>query len=115
MYQFSYSEVFDESPQVMRSRERDAMDRVIDMLKDAQRLGPASKERIEAFYYLQRLWAIFGEDLRNPDNGLPDQLRNNLLSISAWIHREIDRLRGGETADMSPLIEINQIVRDGLK
>ena len=29
--------------------------------------------------------------------------------------KEIDRVRGGATDDLTPMIEINEIIRDGLK
>ena len=71
MYEFSYSEVIEESPQVMRAHERLAMDRVIAMLRTARARGPGTREVVEALFYLRRLWAIFLDDLRNPENELP--------------------------------------------
>ena len=35
----------------------------------------ASAAKVEAIFYLRRLWAIFLDDLRNPENELPEQLR----------------------------------------
>jgi flagellar biosynthesis activator protein FlaF len=115
MYEFSYNEVIEDSPQVMRAQERQAMDRVIDMLRAARARGPGTREVIEAMYYLRRLWAIFLDDLKNPDNELPDQLRAGIISIGIWMDKEIDRVRTGQTNDLTPMIEINQIIRDGLK
>jgi len=31
------------------------------------------------------------------------------------MNKEIDRVLGGQTNDLTPMIEINQIIRDGLK
>jgi flagellar biosynthesis activator protein FlaF len=115
MYEFSYNEVIEDSPQVMRAQERQAMDRVIEMLRAARVRGPGTREVIEAMYYLRRLWAIFLDDLKNPDNELPDQLRAGIISIGIWMDKEIDRVRTGQTNDLTPMIEINQIIRDGLK
>lgn len=115
MYEFSYNEVIEESPQVMRAHERDAMDRVIEMLRTARARGPGTREVIEALYYLRRLWAIFLDDLKNPDNELPDQLRAGIISIGIWMNKEIDRVRAGQTNDLTPMIQINEIIRDGLK
>jgi flagellar protein FlaF len=99
----------------MRARERQAMDRVIAMLRAAQEKGPLSRERIEALFYLRRLWAIFLDDLKDPNNELPEQLRAGIISIGIWMMKEIDRARGRQTDDLTPLIEINEIIRDGLK
>ena len=115
MFEFSYNEVIDDSRQVMRARECSAMDRVIDMLHAARDRGSNSREAIEAIFYLRRLWAIFLDDLRNPDNELPEQLRAGIVSIGIWMNKEIERFRAGQTSDLTPIIEINEIIRDGLK
>jgi flagellar biosynthesis activator protein FlaF len=115
MYEFAYNEVIEDSHQTMRAHERQAMDRVIAMLRAAQEKGPLSRERIEALFYLRRLWAIFLDDLKDPNNELPEQLRAGIISIGIWMMKEIDRARGRQTDDLTPLIEINEIIRDGLK
>jgi flagellar protein FlaF len=114
MYQFSYAEVIDDSPREMRARERQAMDRAIELLRTAQQKGPGTREVFEALFYLRRLWSIFLDDLNNPENELPQQLRAGLMSIGIWINKEIERVRTGKTKDLTPIIEINQIIRDGL-
>ena len=115
MYEFAYNEVVEDSRQTMRAREREAMDRVIAMLRSAQEKGPLSRERVEALFYLRRLWTIFLDDLKDPSNELPEQLRAGIISIGIWMTKEIDRARGRQTDDLTPMIEINQIIRDGLK
>jgi flagellar biosynthesis activator protein FlaF len=115
MYEFAYNEVIEESRQTMRARERQAMDRVIAMLQEAREKGPWSRERVEALFYLRRLWMIFLDDLNDPNNELPEQLRAGIISIGIWMVKEIDRARGGMTTDLTPMIEINELIRDGLK
>ena len=115
MYEFAYNDVVEESHQTMRAREREAMDRVIAMLRAAQEKGPQSRERVDALYYLRRLWMIFINDLKDPNNELPDQLKAGIISIGIWMNKEIDRVRRGETNDLTSMIEINQLIRDGLK
>ena len=115
MYEFAYNEVIEDSRQTMRARERQAMDRVIAMLRTAQEQGPASRERVDALFYLRRLWMIFLSDLKDPNNELPEQLRAGIISIGIWMLKEIERVRGRLTDDMTPMIEINELIRDGLK
>ena len=67
-----------------------------------------------ALYQLRRLWAVFIEDLGNPENALPEPMRAGLISIGIWVNKEIDRVRSGATGDLTPLIEINEIIRNGL-
>ena len=115
MYEFAYNDVIEESHQTMRAREGEAMDRVIAMLRAAQEKGPQSRERVEALFYLRRLWMIFLNDLNAPANELPEQLRAGIISIGIWMMKEIDRAREGTTTDLTPMIEINELIRDGLK
>jgi flagellar protein FlaF len=58
---------------------------------------------------------IFIDDLNDPNNELPDQLRAGIISIGIWMMKEIDRVRDGLTNDLTPMIEINEVIRDGLK
>ena len=115
MYEFAYNDVIEDSHNAMRARERAAMDRVIAMLRAAQEKGPQSRERVDALFYLRRLWTIFINDLNDPNNELPDQLRAGIVSIGIWMMKEIDRVRGGVSNDLTPMIEINELIRDGLK
>jgi flagellar protein FlaF len=115
MYEFAYNEAVEESRATMRASERAAMERVVGMLRAAQEKGPDSRERIEALFYLRRLWAIFLDDLNDPSNELPDQLRAGIISIGLWMVKEIERVRSRATDDLAPMIEINEIIRDGLK
>ena len=48
-------------------------------------------------------------------NELPAQLRAGIVSIGVWMMKEIDRVRGGVTNDLTPMIEINVLIRNGLK
>ena len=115
MYEFAYNEVIEDSRQTMRAAEREAMDRVIAMLRAAREKGPLSRERVEALFYLKRLWTIFIDDLNDPNNELPQQLRAGIISIGIWMMKEIDRVRVGAKDDLMPMIEINELIRDGLK
>ena len=115
MYEFAYNDVIEDSHQTLRARERAATDRVIGMLRAAQEKGPQSRELIDALFYLRRLWMIFIDDLNDPNNELPAQLRAGIVSIGVWMMKEIDRVRGGVTNDLTPMIEINVLIRNGLK
>ena len=115
MYEFAYNDVIEDSHQTLRARERAAMDRVIGMLRAAQEKGPQSRELVEALFYLRRLWMVFIDDLNDPNNELPHQLRAGIVSIGVWMMKEIDRVRGGLANDLTPMIEINELIRDGLK
>jgi flagellar biosynthesis activator protein FlaF len=114
MFAIAYNEVVEEAPQALRARERQAISRVIEMLRRAQAHGARSPQAIEALHYLRSLWSIFLNDLKNPENELPEQMRAGIVSIGIWMNKEIERVRNGATGDLTPLIEINEIIRDGL-
>jgi len=115
MYRFSYAEVLEETPQSARERERLAIQHSIDLLKAAQDKGPSSREAIEALQFLRKLWAFFIEDLAKADNDLPKQLRADLISIGLWLMREAEQIRLGQSSNFNGLIEVSQLIADGLQ
>ena len=114
MYEFAYDSIVEESSRSMRAQEARALDRVISMLREALPSGPHSRAGIHALYQLRTLWTVFMDDLNSPENALPEPLRARLISIGIWVLKEIERLRAGDVNDFAPIIEINQIIRDGL-
>ena len=77
--------------------------------------GPGSRELVDALFYYRRLWSIFMDDLANPENELPEELRAGLISIGIWMVKEIELIRSGKANDLTAMIEITEIIRDGLK
>jgi flagellar protein FlaF len=114
MYQFSYAEVLDETPQGTRERERQAIDKSIELLRAAEKAGVRSREAIEALLFVRKLWAIFTEDLAKAENDLPQQLRADLISIGIWIIREAEQIRLEKSDNFKGIIEVSQTIRDGL-
>lgn len=115
MYQFSYSEVAEDSPREMRGMEQRVLDQAIELLRVARDKGPGSRELVDALFFYRRLWSIFMDDLANPENELPEELRAGLISIGIWIVKEIELIRSGKANDLTAMIEISEIIRDGLK
>lgn len=115
MYQFSYDEIVEDCQAEARLREGVAMEQAIALLEKAQAAGPDSREAIEALHYLRRLWMIFIDDIVESGNGLPESLKAQLISIGLWVLREIEEIRARRSTDFAGLIEINGIIREGLK
>jgi len=115
MYQFSYAEVLDQTPKGAREREREAIDRSIELLREAEKAGANSRESIEAVLYLRRLWGLLIEDLARPENDLPKALRADLISIGLWIMREAEEIRLERSDNFKGLIDVSMSIRDGLK
>jgi flagellar protein FlaF len=111
----AYETLAEDSSREARERERQLLTRGIDRLERLKE-GPLSREEfIESLLYVRRLWAIFIEDLCQPDNGLPEQLRADIISIGLWVVKEADRLREEKSNDVIQLIEINRLMRDALR
>ncbi|MCA1379796.1 flagellar biosynthesis regulator FlaF [Bradyrhizobium sp. BRP23] len=109
-----YEAVVDESGYEARSRERQALSLGIDRLERIQKGRFSPEDQVESLLYVRRLWTIFIEDLAHPDNGLPDKLRADIISIGLWVVKEADRLREQRSSDVVQLIEINRLIRDAL-
>lgn len=115
MYKFYYNEVLDESPKAEREQERTALERSIDLLQQAERSGSGSREAVEAVYFVRRLWGIFIEDLAKPENGLPQKLRADLVSIGLWVMRETEEIRQGRSKNFTALIDVSRTISEGLR
>ncbi|RRI07890.1 flagellar biosynthesis regulator FlaF [Mesorhizobium tamadayense] len=115
MYQFSYADIQTDSVADAKDRERQLLTRSIDMLSAASAVGPESMEAIEALHFTSRIWTTFVEDLGSSDNALPKELRANLISIGLWLLRETEDIRQGRTNNFEGLIEVSQIIRDGIQ
>lgn len=115
MYQFSYADVQTNSIADARDRERQLLTRSIEMLCEARDAGADSMQAIEAIHFTNRVWTSLIEDLGSPENALPKELRANLISIGLWLMRESEDLRQGRSDNFDGLIEVTEIIRDGIQ
>ena len=115
MYQFSYADIQTDSVADARDRERQLLTRSIDMLIAARAVGSDSMEAIEALHFMNRVWTSFMEDLGSQENALPRELRANLISIGLWLLREAEDVRQGRSDNFDGLIEVSEIIRDGIQ
>ena len=115
MYQFSYAEVQSDSVADAKDRERQILTRSIDLLVVAKEKGVPSVEAAQAIHFLNRVWSTFIEDLGSDENELPQELRANLISIGLWLLREAEEVHQGRSDNFEGLIEVSQIIRDGIQ
>lgn len=111
----AYETVVEDSGQEARTRERQALSLGIDRLERLRKGAFSNEDFIEGLLYIRRLWIILIEDLGHPENGFPDKLRADIISIGLWIVKEADRLREERSNDVTGLIEINSLIRDALR
>jgi flagellar biosynthesis activator protein FlaF len=115
MYQFSYADIQTDAVADARDRERQLLDRSIDLLMAARDRGTRSVQSVEAIHFLNRVWTNFIQDLGSEANELPKDLRANLISIGLWLLREAESVRQGDSQNFDGLIEVSQIIRDGIQ
>ena len=68
---------------------------------------------VAAVHENRRFWHVVALDLVGDGNGLPGDLRAQLLSLAQFVDRETARVLAGST-DAGALIEINRSVARGL-
>ncbi|HTW71016.1 MAG TPA: flagellar biosynthesis regulator FlaF [Acetobacteraceae bacterium] len=91
-----------------REQEADVFRRAIGALK-AARDGNAI-QRVRALADNRRLWMAVHDLMRDPDNGLPSELRASIISVGITVQREMDR----DQPDFGFLIAVNENFATGL-
>lgn len=63
----------------------------------------------------QKLWVIFSSDMGDPENPLPQEIKNNIASLGFFIFKRTKDMLADPTADgMRALININRNIAAGL-
>jgi flagellar protein FlaF len=115
MLQSSYEEESWDAASAARAREQHLLSRAIELLQQVKSGEQTRADCINAMLYVRKLWTFFIEDLSRPDNGLPPELRANLISIGIWIIKEADLIRNGDPGDLASLIDVHTTMRDALR
>jgi flagellar protein FlaF len=69
-----------------------------------------------ALKHNQLLWTIFQSELANPDNPLPKKLREDILSLAAFIDKRTFEIMAYPSAEkLTVLINININIAAGLR
>jgi len=79
-----------------------------------------SPERVflleEALRYNQRIWTLLQVELTSPDNLLPKEIKQNLLTLSVFIDKRTFEAMAYPSADkLDVLININHNIAAGLR
>ncbi|MFQ5533289.1 MAG: flagellar biosynthesis regulator FlaF [Sphingomonadales bacterium] len=82
-------------------------------LMAADEAGERNAKFFEAIDWNRRLWSALSTDCATTGNGLPKQLRAQIISIGLWVSRYSTQVSLGK-ADMDALIDINRMIMEGL-
>ena len=97
-----------------RDTEFDALARMTKRLRAVSGADAPFPELASAIHDNRALWSLFALDLSIPTNGLPNELRDRLLSLARFVDDHSSRvLRNAATVDV--LIDINTAVMRGLR
>jgi len=89
--------------------------RLLESCRDAWAAPDHAAKLDEALRYNQRLWTIFQVELQRPDHDLPNELRLNLLRLSAFVDRRtFDLISEPAPEKLDALIGINRNIASGL-
>jgi flagellar biosynthesis activator protein FlaF len=94
-----------------RAVEHRALARVNGMLVAGAAKGGSALA--EACHMNRMLWTVFQTDLAHPDNGLPDALKAQLISLSMWVQRYTTKVLL-QNASVDPLVAVNRSIMEGL-
>jgi flagellar protein FlaF len=91
------------------------------LAKAAALLGEAGKPILDfdayraALRFNRLVWTLVQADLARPDNGLSDEVKARMLSLSLYVDRQtVAALAAPAAAQLAPLIEINRCIAEGL-
>jgi flagellar protein FlaF len=72
------------------------------------------RARIEALHKNHQLWSLLIDDLTSPGNGLPEELKQQLVAVGTWAMVYSNKAIA-EPLPLQPLIEINNNIVEGLR
>ena len=83
-------------------------------LLDAEKLDRSKiAERMDALDWNRRMWSVLAADCSVEGNGLPPQVRANIISLSIWVNKHTSLVMRNQE-EIGPLVEINRIIMQGL-
>lgn len=96
-----------------RSTEYQLFGKVTHALINAKDKDRRDQEFIKALDWNRRMWSVLSADCATAGNGLPDQLRAQIVSLALFISRYTSQVMRGKE-DLDTLIDINRTVMEGL-
>jgi flagellar protein FlaF len=83
-------------------------------LMEAERMDKSQiRERMDALDWNRRMWSMLGNDCSLSGNGLPEQVRANIISLSIWVNKHTSLVMRNKE-EIAPLIDVNRIIMQGL-
>ncbi len=89
------------------------LDRIRDLLREGQ--DPGYLAVGEALEYNKKLWIVFADSMADPSHDLPQELKNNIASLSVFmLKRTLEVLADATAEKLDVMIDINRQIASGL-
>lgn len=82
-------------------------------LAEAKAQGARGADLVQALDWNRQLWSALAADCGVEGNGLPRELRAQIISVGLWVSRYASEVARG-TGDIDDLIAVNRSVMEGL-
>jgi len=82
-------------------------------LAEAKRIEAQGAALVAALDWNRRLWSTLAADCGSAGNGLPRELRAQIISVGLWVSRYASEVARGK-ADIDALIDVNRTIMEGL-
>jgi flagellar protein FlaF len=97
-----------------RTTEYRLLGQVTRALMDLEQVDPSEiNKRAKVLDWNRRIWSAFAADCAAETNGLPDQVRASIISLSIFVSKETSLAMRGQV-DLESLISINRTIMQGL-
>jgi flagellar protein FlaF len=102
-----------------RALEAEVLSKAANKLKSCQNNWEApNREELleEALKYNQKIWTVFQAELAKPENPLPMRIKQDLLSLSAFVDKRIFEIMSFPAPEkLTAIININLNIASGLR
>ena len=99
--------------QVARPRDRDAEE--LAQVTAALLRADSEASRSDAVEQARRLWTRCGVNACHDESGMPDSLRNTLVTLASSMLRACEKAGAGNLAAVETLVAVNRQVLSGLQ
>jgi flagellar protein FlaF len=103
------------NPQIGASTPRDAEVLAFGLCNDRLSRADSPLARIEALHKTHQLWSLLVRDLNHPGNGLPPNLKQQLIALGFWAMVYSTRAIANVNMPLKPLIDLHRDMIEGLR
>jgi flagellar protein FlaF len=103
------------TPQIGATSPREAEIVAFGLCNDRLAKADTPRARIEALHKTHQLWSLLVRDLNQPGNGLPPNLKQQLIALGFWAMVYSTRAIADVNMPLKPLIDLHRDMIEGLR